>query len=100
MVIIGFLSTEYSAFESGGPINFEFGVIEGELGFDVDLIFTTSDDTAIGKSKFLYGSAKLDTDETSHSTNLAANYSGGSTGGVVFGLKWPPFAIEKWVWFS
>ena len=49
MVTIGFLSTEYSASESEGPINFEFGVIEGELGFDVDLIFTTSDDTAIGK---------------------------------------------------
>lgn len=49
-VTVGFLVTQYSVFESAGPIVFQFGVIEGELGFDVDLIFSTSDVTAISKS--------------------------------------------------
>lgn len=51
VVTVGFLATEYDTFESEGPITFEFGVIQGELGFDVNLIFSTSDDTAISKSK-------------------------------------------------
>ena len=48
-VRIGFLDTEYSVSESEGQVPIRFGVLEGMLGFDVDLQFNTGDGSAISE---------------------------------------------------
>ena len=48
-VRIGFLDTEYSVSESEGQVPIRFGVLEGMLGFDVDVQFNTGDGSAISK---------------------------------------------------
>ena len=41
--------TEYNSSEDGGPVLFELGVLEGELAFNVSILFSTSDGTATGE---------------------------------------------------
>ena len=52
MTIIGFDPAIYSALENGGPIVFMFGILSGQLAFDVDINFNPSDGTALaGKTE-------------------------------------------------
>ena len=47
---IGFSIVTYSELEGNGPINFMFGIREGNLAFDVDVMFFTESGTASGTS--------------------------------------------------
>ena len=45
---IGFSPVVYGASESDGSIMFMFGVLEGNIAFDVNVDFETTDETALG----------------------------------------------------
>ena len=45
---IGFAPVDYQELESAGVITFMFGVLEGNIAFDVNVDFETSDGTALG----------------------------------------------------
>ena len=52
MTIIGFAPVVYSALENDGPIVFRFGILSGQLEFDVGINFNPSDGTALaGKTE-------------------------------------------------
>ena len=48
MAGIGFAPVDYQELESAGVITFMFGVLEGNIAFDVNVDFETSDGTALG----------------------------------------------------
>ncbi len=48
MARIGFSPLSYQASESAGSIIFRFGVLEGNIAFDVNVNFETSDGSAQG----------------------------------------------------
>lgn len=42
------METDYSVGEALGPVLFQFGVLNGNIAFDVNVNFSISDGTAIG----------------------------------------------------
>ena len=46
---IGFVPTVNSSLEDAGPINFEFGILEGNIAFIISVLFFTTNGTAEGK---------------------------------------------------
>ena len=49
---IGFSEQEYVTVEGDGPVIFEFGVLAGNLAFSVDVLFFTTDGSALGISQY------------------------------------------------
>ena len=48
MAVIGFLITELSGSEGSGSLDFDIGVLQGILRFDVEVNFATDDGSAQG----------------------------------------------------
>ena len=46
---IGFDPVIYTVLEDEGPVNFNFAVLDGNIAFDLGVLFTTSDGSAISK---------------------------------------------------
>ncbi len=46
---IGFNPVDYSVVEDAGPVNFMFSVLEGNIAFDVSVLFSTTGGSAISK---------------------------------------------------
>ena len=48
MAIIGFINTNLRVFEDSGSLDFDIRVLRGTLRINVDVNFTTADNTAQG----------------------------------------------------
>ena len=50
MARIGFQPVEYNVNEGAGTVLIEFAVLEGNIAFDVNVLFSTSDGSALSKN--------------------------------------------------